>query len=179
MNWSAIGAVAELVGAVAVVVSLLYVAAQVKASTRQARHDAGRDLAARVSDVSLAVASDPELGRLLVQGGADPDLLSPGDQARFRGLMNSLFRGLEQQYLLRREGSLDDESWAAVERMIRDWVALPGVQLYFRDRGGWYTTSFVEYVTPMAEGDLLTGTGKSIRDHYGEGAARQADGRRR
>ncbi len=171
MNWSALGAIAELVAAVAVVVSLLYVAAQVKASTRQARHDAGRDLAARVSDVSLTVATDPELGRLLVQGGADPEVLSPGDQARFRGLMNSLFRGLEQQYLLRREGSLDDESWAAVERMIRDWMALTGVQLYFRDRGGWYTTGFLEYVMPMAEGGLLSERRRSIRDHYGEGAA--------
>lgn len=168
MNWPAIGAISELVGAVAVVVSLLYVAAQVKASTRQARHDAGRDLAARVSDVSLAVASDEQLGTLLVQGGADPELLSPGDQTRFRGLMNSLFRGLEQQYLLHREGSLDDESWAAVERMIRDWMALRGVQIYFRDRGGWYTTGFLEYVTRMAGGDLMQEGGKSISDHYGE-----------
>lgn len=171
MNWSALDAIAQLVGAVAVVVSLLYVAAQVKASTRQARHDAGRDLAARVSDVSLTVAADPELGRLLVQGGADPEALSPGDQARFRGLMNSLFRGLEQQYLLYREGSLDGESWAAVERMIRDWMALPGVQTYFRDRGQWYTTGFLEYVSQMDGGGLSTEGGKTIYDHYGEGAA--------
>jgi len=175
LNWSAVGAIAELVGAIAVIASLLYVAAQVKASTRQARQDAGRDLAARVSDVSLTVAADPELGRLLVQGGADPEALSPGDQARFRGLMNSLFRGLEQQYLLRREGSLDDESWAAVERMIRDWMALPGVQLYFRDRGGWYTTSFLEYVSPMG-GTRLKQGGRSIRDHYGEGAEQLSRG---
>jgi hypothetical protein len=170
LNWSALGAIAELAGAVAVVVSLLYVAAQVKASTRQARRDAGRDLAARVSDVSLTVAADPELGRLLVQGGANPDALSPGDQARFRGLMNSLFRGLEQQYLLRREGSLDDETWAAVDRMIRDWMTLHGVQVYFRDRGGWYTTSFMDYVASMASGGVLGERGKTIADHYGEAA---------
>jgi len=170
MNWTALGAIAELLSAVAVVVSLLYVAAQVKANTRQARRDAGRDLAARVSAASLAVAADPELGQLLVQGGANPEVLSPGDQARFRGLMNSLFRGFEQQFLLRREGALDDESWGAVERMIRDWVALPGVQTYFRDRGGWYATSFQEYVTQLAGGDFPTERGKSIRDHYGEAA---------
>jgi hypothetical protein len=174
LNWSALDAIAQVVGAVAVVVSLLYVAAQVKASTRQARHDAGRDLAARVSDVSLTVAADPELGRLLVQGGANPEALNPGDQARFRGLMNALFRGLEQQYLLRREGSLDDESWAAVERMIRDWVALPGVQVYFRDRGDWYTTGFLEYVTQAAGGSLLKEAKKSLLDHYGEGVGKTA-----
>ena len=172
MNWSALGAIAELFSAVAVVVSLLYVAAQVKASTRQARQDAGRDLAARVSDVSLTVAADPELGRLLVQGGADPELLSTGDQARFRALMNSLFRGFEQQYLLRREGTLDDESWGAVERMIRDWMALPGVQVYFRDRGDWYTTSFLEYVTRAAGGTRLKEAKKSLLDHYGKRAGK-------
>lgn len=176
MNWNALGAIADLSSAVAVVVSLLYVAAQLKASTRQVRQDAGRDLAARVSDTSLAVAADPELGRLLVQGGANPEALSPGDQARFRALMNSLFRGFEQQYLLRREGALDDESWGAVERMIRDWMALPGLQVYFRDRGDWYTTSFLEYVSQAAGGTLLKGAKKSLVEHYGEATGKASKG---
>jgi hypothetical protein len=167
MNWSAVGAIAELLGAMAVVVSLLYLAAQVRGSTRQAKLDAGRDLAARISDVSLTVAADPELGELLVRGGADPERLKPGDQARFRGLMNSLFRGLEQQFLLRREGALDDESWAAVEQMIADWMSLPGVQIYFRDRGNWYTTSFLDHVW-QAAGGRLDREGRSLLDHYGE-----------
>lgn len=174
MNWTALSAIAELLSAVAVVVSLLYVAAQLKASTRQARRDAGRDLATRVSAVSMAVAADPELGQLLVQGGANPEVLSPGNQARFRALMNALFRGLEQQYLLRQEGALDDESWAAVDRMIRDWVALPGVHLYFRDRGAWYTASFMKYVSQIAGCSNLTDGRKSILEHYGEATARQA-----
>lgn len=169
MSWAALGAIAELLGALAVVVSLLYLAMQVKESTRQARRDAGRDLAARISDVSLAVAADPELGRLLVMGGADPDRLSPGDQARFRGLMNSLFRGLEQQFLLRGEGALDDESWAAVERMVRDWIALPGVQAYFLDRGSWYTDSFLAYVWHVA-GGAPQREGRTLLDHYGDAA---------
>lgn len=176
MNWNALGAIADLLSAVAVVVSLLYVAAQLKASTRQARLDAVRDLAVRVSDVSLAVASTPELGQLLVQGGADPDDLSPGDQARFRGLMNSLFRGFEQQYLLRREGALDDASWGAVERMIRDWMGLPGLQVYFRDRGDWYTTDFLEYVTQAAGGALTEGSKRSLAEHYGKAMGKVSRG---
>ena len=166
MNWSAIGAIGELLGAAAVVVSLLYLAAQVRASTGQARRDADRDLAARISDVSLAVATNPELGELLVRGGANPDRLGPGDQARFRGLMNSLFRGLEQQYRLRREGALDDESWAAIERLIKDWMALPGVQIYFLDRGQWYTDSFLDYVWEAA-GGKPDRRGSDLLDHYG------------
>ncbi|MEJ2548822.1 MAG: hypothetical protein P8125_13595 [Gemmatimonadota bacterium] len=167
MNWEALGAIAELLGAAAVVVSLLYVATQVRESTRQARRDATRDLAARISDVSLAVATNPELGDLLVQGGADPAQLSRGDQARFRGLMNSLFRGLEQQFLLRQEGALDDESWLAVERLTHDFAALPGVQTYLLDRGRWYTEGFLAYVWALVGGPP-EGDGKSLVEHYSE-----------
>jgi hypothetical protein len=165
LNWTAVGAIAELLGAIAVVMSLLYVAAQVRESTRQARRDATRDLAARISDVSLAVAADAELGELFVKGGADPTQLSQGDQVRFRGLMNSLFRGLEQQFLLRKEGALDDESWVAVEHIIRDFAALPGAQIYFLDRGHWYTTSFMDY-TWHSIGGRPSGEGKRLTDQY-------------
>ena len=165
VNWDAVGAMAELLGALAVVVSLLYVATQVRESTRQARRDATRDLATRISDVSLAVASSPELGELLVKGGADLSQLSKGDQARYRGLMNSIFRSLEQQYLLRREGALDDESWKAVQHIIRDFADLPGTRAYLTDRGQWYTPSFLEHVWELV-GGRPEGQGKSLVEHY-------------
>ena len=170
MNWEAVGAGAELLGAVAVVVSLLYLATQVRESTRQARRDATRDLAARISDVSLAVATYPEIGDLLVQGLADPTQLTKGDQARFYGLMNSLFRGLEQQFLLRQEGALDDESWHAIERLTHDWAALPGVQTYLLDRGRWYTESFLVFVWALV-GEPPASEGTSLVEHYSEGLA--------
>ena len=154
MNWSAVGAIAELLGALAVVFSLMYVAAQVKASTRQLRLEAARDLAVRISEISLAVASSREVGELLHRGGGDYRGLDAVDQVRFRALMNSLFRGLEQQYHLRREGALNDEEWTAVERVILDFASLPGVQRYFAERGQWYTPGFLDIVwrgTPEEE----------------------------
>lgn len=169
MNWDAVGAIAELLGAAAVVVSLVYVATQVRESTRQARRDATRDLATRMSDISLAVASSPELGELLVRGGADLTQLSKGDQARYRGLMNSLFRSLEQQFLLRREGALDDESWRAVQHITRDFAALPGAQTYLTDRGQWYTPSFLDHVWELV-GGRPESEGRTLVEHYSDGA---------
>ncbi|HKJ75195.1 MAG TPA: hypothetical protein VKA19_13860 [Alphaproteobacteria bacterium] len=144
MNWPAVSAIAELLGALAVVVSLIYVAVQVKASTRQARLEAARDLAARFSETSLAVASSREMGELFHRGGGDYQGLDAIDQLRYRSLMNSLFRGLELQFHLRREGALDDEEWAAVESMILDFASLPGVKTYFAERGHWYTPAFLD-----------------------------------
>ncbi len=150
MNWSALAAIAEMLGAAAVVMSVLYLAAQVRSSTRQARLDATRELATRISEVSLAVSASREMGALLLTGGGDYEKLDEVDRVRFRGLMNALFRGLEQQYLLREEGALDDEAWSAVEQITKDFSSLPGVQQYLADRGNWYSASFLAFVWSTA-----------------------------
>lgn len=173
MNWSAVGAIAESLGALAVVVSLVYVAAQVKASTRQSRLEAARDLAARFSEISLAVATSREIGELFHRGGGDYRGLDAVDQLRFRSLMNSLFRGLELQFHLRREGALDDEEWAAVESMILDFASLPGVRMYFAERGRWYTPGFLDIVWRGVPAEDRP-TGPLMADQY---RPRDADGK--
>ena len=165
MNWEALGAVADLVGAVVVVVSLLYLAAQVRGSTRQARFDATRELAVRITDVSLSVAESREVGELFFRGATRMEDLDPVDQVRFRGLMNGLFRGMEQQFVLRREGTLDDEDWDAVRHILHDFAQLPGVRNYLRDRAGWYKRSFVDYLRE-AEGLDASPAGVSMAAQY-------------
>ncbi len=73
MNWSAVGAIGELLGAAAVVVSLLYLAAQMRMGARQAQLEAGRNLSRGIGDVSLALSVNGELGLWVgvrVPGGA-------------------------------------------------------------------------------------------------------------
>lgn len=164
MNWVAIGALGELVGAVAVVLSLIYLAAQVRSSTKQARLDASRELAVRISEASLAAATTPDLAALFLKGSGELPSLDPVDQVRFRGFMNTLFRGFEQQFLLRREGALDDEMWASVTAIIADFVSLPGAQTYLRDRGRWYVPSFIRFVEDNCGLDLSGGT--RMADQY-------------
>ena len=44
MNWDAIGALSESVGAIAVFITLLYLAIQIRAQTKESRLTATRDL---------------------------------------------------------------------------------------------------------------------------------------
>lgn len=170
MNWSAVGAVAELLGAFAVVVSLIYLAAQMKASTRQARLEAARDLAVRISEISIAIGASRETGELFLRGGGDYGSLDAVDQLRYRALLNALFRGLEQQFHLRGQGALSDEEWTAVERVIMDFASLPGVQQYFAERGQWYTEGFLEIVWRAAP-PTARPEGTSFADQYHPGRA--------
>jgi hypothetical protein len=60
MDWSALSAIGELVGAAAVVASLLYVGQQVRQSNRIARAEAFRAVQTRMADLLGDWAADPE-----------------------------------------------------------------------------------------------------------------------
>ena len=47
MNWEAIGSIGEVLGAVAVLVTLLYLAAQIKQTNKMARFDTTREIIAQ------------------------------------------------------------------------------------------------------------------------------------
>ena len=79
MDWSAIGAIGEVLGATAVVVSLLYLAAQMRNGIRQARLEAGRSLSTGISDMSLALAVNGELSDIYVRGSGEFESLDPSE----------------------------------------------------------------------------------------------------
>jgi hypothetical protein len=71
---------------------------------------------------------------------------------------------LEQQFLLREHGDLNEEAWHGASNMLADFAQLPGVRQYFTDRGHWYAPSFVRYLQgeaglePMGERTSLKAT---------------------
>ena len=67
MNWDMIGALGEIVGAAAVVVSLVYLAQQVRVSNRLARAEAWRAIATSANTLNGNWGRDPEFRRVFAQ----------------------------------------------------------------------------------------------------------------
>ena len=75
MNWDAIGAIAELLGAVGVIASLVYLATQIRQSRQQMRtyaHDAGEHSAGHFRESTARIVhAEPPLIRIK---GPEPTL---------------------------------------------------------------------------------------------------------
>ena len=67
MNWTAVGAIGELLGAATVVASLLYVARQMKQGNRIARAEAFRAVQLKLVDVMANMSQDSEWMELFVR----------------------------------------------------------------------------------------------------------------
>ncbi len=83
MNWDAIGAIAELLGAVGVIASLVYLAGQIRQNTRATRGATYQDLVGLFHQGQVNVANDAEVSELLRIGMQDSSQLNEADGYRF------------------------------------------------------------------------------------------------
>ena len=64
LNWDAIGAIGEVVGGVAVIATLLYLAVQIRQNARSVRNAASLSVNEGLAEINRRVSNDPEFADL-------------------------------------------------------------------------------------------------------------------
>ena len=149
MNWEAVGALAEALGALAVVITLVYVGKEVRDNTRSVRRATTHDALESIADFNQFVASDPVLVDLFWRGTGDPDSLSEEEWRRFVSLASTLIRRFELLYLDHLDGSLPGDIWAAQQTNIVTWLARPGARRWFESFGAHVHPGFRRLVSSL------------------------------
>jgi hypothetical protein len=145
VNWEALGAVAELLGAAAVVLTLLYLARQM-AAQRRALETTIRDSAFRqLQDFNNAAMCDPTLGNLFQQGMASSDwsALSEDDRGRLVHAFFGFFKCYENMFLHRLEGTISEEAWMHNRSVLLLYASGEGGRNYWQKRRFIFDPRFI------------------------------------
>jgi hypothetical protein len=139
MNWDAIGAIAELLGAIGVIASLVYLATQIRQSwdqmsqnTRALRGAAYQQWDDSLQATVMQAVTVPALDRVVHLGLADYEQLSEEDAFRFEYWIASLMRRYDAAYYQHRTGMLDEGRWQLPRRDIAAFLANPGALQWWR-----------------------------------------------
>jgi len=129
-EWGAIG---ELIGGVAVILTLIYLARQIKAQTKEARLSATRDLARDWAEMLRFVSRDDQNFDLYTRALQDYANLSDGERVKAYMMFSQAMRLLEIHYLHLSEGNFepklfccDGVSCKGAERISRCTAVLGG-----------------------------------------------------
>jgi hypothetical protein len=121
MNWDALAAIAEALGAIGVVASLIYVGYQVKetrkavrAATAQARTDLGVQL------ITSRYTSD--IAELLEKSALTDTELSAAEAFKLKSFFTAHVRHCQNLYYQHREGLLDEYFGYGIARVVAYWV---------------------------------------------------------
>jgi hypothetical protein len=145
-----LSAIAELLGASAVVASLLYLAVQVRQNTRQARLAAQQATVHELGQALRAQAQDREWATLLSRALQGLEELDKVERVQFLSHVGSILRLYESAYLHYLEGTLDPRFWRGFERAITDVIGYPGIRSALALRRHHLTDEFVRHLDHLA-----------------------------
>lgn len=149
MNWEALGALAELVGAAAVVLSLLYLAAQIRSQTKQDRLAAMHDIAAGFREATANMA-EPGTAQILVKTLHDGvDSLRDDELFCLVSRTQGLLRLWEEAFYLHRDGKLDDRYWDGMNRQLASFMATQVFAHTWKIRQEYYGSEFRDMVNNL------------------------------
>lgn len=142
MNWDAVGAIAELVGAAGVIATLGYLAVQVRQNTISTRTSSYQAVVEAISDWSRAVGLTPGAAVLYTKGGQDLESLSSEERAQYNFIQTSLYRNFENIFYQHEQGAIDDVVWEGWSVRIRNNFALVGTR-------AWWAIARLVYSAPF------------------------------
>lgn len=159
MNWEALSAIGQLVGAMAVVITLIYLARQLRANT-QAMITSTRDSVFReLMEFNHLLAGNERLAWIFQHGSKDPEWqsLKEEDRARFAALMFSLFKVFENIYLHSLNGSIESDVWEYNKQMLFVYAKQPGCHRYWQMRRAVFDIRFREVVDTITDVTIPAG----------------------
>jgi hypothetical protein len=166
VNWEAMGAIGEVLGATGVILSLLYLAVQIRGDARAKRASAVHEQSDAYRDFLKTLASDEELAAIYLRGIRDFGSIEEAELVRFSSALGFLFRVFDEAFFQWKEGHLDARLWRGFESPMADMLAYPGVRDWWSTRSSWYSTPFQELIQSK-----ISEIGAPVL--YGEVAARQ------
>ncbi len=114
MNWEAIGAIGEILGAIGVIVTLAYLAVQIRQNTQVTRASTAQQMTDNWVSINLFIAQN---GELVARSLTDPEL-TPGEIHSVLGYWRSLFHQWSNNHYQYSQGVLDDELFQPTVREI-------------------------------------------------------------
>ncbi|MGR8950452.1 MAG: hypothetical protein ACU84Q_20605 [Gammaproteobacteria bacterium] len=149
MNWTAITAVSEMLGAIAVVLSLIYVAAQVRQNTMALSRAASADAIAGIRNWNQSLLEDPVMMRIFSQGVEDMDALDEDGRARFTVLMLNFLKTFEDMHYQFSKGAMEPEVWQGWARLGELYLTGDGVRQYWSERRQVFSPAFQQWVEAL------------------------------
>ena len=148
LSWDAIGALGEVVAAVAVVISLAYLAIQIRTQNAESRAAAIHEISAGWRAASEQF-TDGELAAIFIKANLDFDSLTDTEALQLVAGVHGIFRVYEEAFHQNQANRLDHNIWAGMNRQYSSYLAAPAFQRYWEMRGYQYSDDFQEYVDKL------------------------------
>jgi hypothetical protein len=128
-DWGAIG---EVVSAIGVVFTLIYLTTQIRQNTRQLQSQGHQGMTDSYNALLAQLLADDSLFKTAVRGSQDWESLTPFQQARLHLFLNEHLLHFRMAFQLHEKGAIDDDVYRSIETMHIRFIGNPGNRIWWK-----------------------------------------------
>ena len=149
-----LAAIGQLIAACVGIPSIIYLALQIRAQTKERHQSVVNALTVQWGDLTRSFHDNAEFCAIYLRGVQCFDHLDAVEKLRFSSFLNRFFKNFQAMFFSHRDGVLSASLWGEVERTMSDVIAYPGVQEWWETRRHWHTEEFARVIDAIiARGD--------------------------
>ena len=145
----ALGNIGDFVGGIGVVITLAYLAIQIRHNSKTTKAAAAESVMQSMSEYFRSSAESDRLAHIIRGAFLDFDALEADEQARFHLWVFAWFRLVELAHHHYRLGNIPDSFWDGQVAHLSALVDSPGVQRFWTARKGVFSTEFQAFVESL------------------------------
>jgi len=134
--------VSQIVSAIAVVASLVFVGFQLRQNTRAVRASTSQAHSATYLQAVESLFADAQFASIWRRGLGDFDRLDEDERVRFLAFTSALFRFYDASRIQMLHGQLDPEHWRTIEQQVISLAGQPGIRAWWKLRRAWHSEDF-------------------------------------
>jgi len=154
MNWDAISAIGQVVGAVLVGITLIYLAIQLRQNTAAMKSSTFLSVSTLMGSNMEIFATHGDIAPLFIKAQAGLDALTSAERVRFGFLMMMAFRRVETVVVQRHLGAIDPELTHGFERSAMSALRSPGTRQWWDTAKGGFSDLFSTWVDHQLSAEL-------------------------
>jgi len=144
-----LGNAGEFIAAIATVITLIYLAVQIRQNTQSVQRSAETALSHHVAAWSGEVVRNPELGRIWDAAATEPESLTDDEKRQYLWYVAQLFELYEGQFHLYLDGNIPERSWDSKAVFMATLLKLPLVSAWWESGLAPLSSDFVAYVNEL------------------------------
>lgn len=157
MDSNTVSAVAEVTGSIGVILSLIYLAKEVKIGAKNLRTSMRDSTFHSLMEWNYYIMSDTDLAWVFQQGCENIESLGEKERARYVHVMYSFFKMFENVYLHYSDKSIDNSVWEHNRKILESYAITKGGQHYWKNRKAIFDPRFQLYFDQIKVSEVVPG----------------------
>jgi hypothetical protein len=145
LNWEAVGALGEVIGAVGVIFTLGYLAIQVRQNSAVVRAATRQAISTTQSEVGFRLAANSELRAAAMQFTNVNSTVSEAQLAS-HFYLRAVLRTFENQYHQYIDGTFDESIWTGYRNSMAQTFASPATREFWHAHRDLYSMEFATFI---------------------------------